>query len=622
MKKDYRNEFSKIKYLMEYKINDYLNEGRNADKAIQNTYNIIKKYFNNASWLNNVYDNQELNPNNLTLLEYLEYTFRTDYFGTNVSDSVIRLEPIMMNIALQLGFEQNNSDGEKLKRLQDIITYIKVNNKKEGFPIQLNKLTLENTSFESLNKLFGEALDNELTKDDELANQTKNTQINPNYEIIEIHNQEEAKKYGQFSCSTSILCYTTHEEKWKEFTGKGVNKVYLILNKNWKNIPEEFGENNPYDDYGLSMIFLFINPNGNIAYSNTRWNHRTKEHVSNVDHSFTKQQISELLGGVNFNSIFKPYTEEELFAKGYKTINNVKKMLKQKLPLEDIFDEVDSIFDNFVAVSLNEKWSFIINNELVNNGKLWFDEIYDFYKGFVKVEKNDKYSLVNENGELIGDGKLWFDDISYFSNDFIKVKLNDKYSLANKNGELIGNGKLWFEEIRFFAVNFYEVILNGKISLLKRSSNELIGNGKLWFDGIESFDYNFSKVKLNKKYTLLNSENGKLISNGDLWFDDISYFFNGFAMVKLNEKRSFINENGELIGNGKLWVDNAFFFDEDGTAMVRLNNNTFIIDTHGNFYDYKTKQPIPNPLINQQNESVEKLIKNIVKETIKELLIK
>ena len=229
-------------------IINFINEGRNAEKAKQNTYNVIKNYFKNASWLNDVFNDHAANPNRLTVLEYIEDSFRRDFFGTNVSDSVIRLEPIMMNIALGLGFEQNETDGEKLNRLKSIIQYIKLNNGKEGFPIQLNKLTIDNTSYEGLNELFGEIIDNEIAKDNETANQyDSNSNMNPNYEVIEIHNQSEAYEYGHYSCSRSILCFTNHSDMWEKFTNRGLNKVYLILNKNWKNIPEEYGENNPYD---------------------------------------------------------------------------------------------------------------------------------------------------------------------------------------------------------------------------------------------------------------------------------------------------------------------------------------------------------------------------------------
>lgn len=569
---------------MEYKINDYLNEGRNADKAIKNTYAVIKNFFNNASWLDNTYNERTLNPDNLTVMEYIEHSFRTDYFGTNVSDSVIRLEPIMMNVALKLGFEQNNSDGEKLKRLQDIITYIKLNSKKENFPIQLNKLTLENTSFDTLNELFGKVIDYETTQDNEQANQyNDNSKINPNYSIIEINSQNEAKKYGQYSCHNSILCYTTYEEKWKEFTNNGINKVYLILNKNWQNIPEKYGENNPYDEYGLSMIFLFINPDGNIAFSNTRWNHGTREHVNNVDHSFTKSQISKLLN-INFDSVFKPYSEEEIKSKEPKTIEKIISMLKQGAPLEDIFDKVKPIGNGLIEVYHNNKCSIITpKRELIGNGDIWFDRIGKFYDGFAIVYLNGEYSIINENGNLIGN--MWFDWVEPSSEGFFIVMNDDKLTFMDTHG------------------NF-------------------INNGNSWFDKASSFKEGFAVVSLNNKYSFID-KNGNFINNGKSWFDKASSFKNNLAMVKQDNNISFVDKNGKLIGNGNIWFDkdsnphtvynNLITFDE--------NDKTLLYDTlTDKFYDAETKQEIQNPLVSPKNEETKKLIKTIIKEIIKNKL--
>jgi hypothetical protein len=61
------------------------------------------------------------------------------------------------------------------------------------------------------------------------------------------------------------------------------------------------------------MIFLFISPDGNISYSNSRYNHQAKD-SSIVDKCFSKVDISKLLN-VNFSSVFKgkPIDVNELF---------------------------------------------------------------------------------------------------------------------------------------------------------------------------------------------------------------------------------------------------------------------------------------------------------------------
>ena len=646
-----------INKILRESIYELLNEGRNADKAKANTYEVIKNFFAKQnggsvpSWLDDVFEDQAANPNRLSVLEYIEDTFKRDFFGTNVSDSVIRLEPIMMNVALGLGFEQNNSDSERLSRLKAIITYIKTNSKKEGFPIQLNKLNLENTTYDMLDDVFGKAIDLQLAQDDAEGNMLDNdAQMNPNYEVLVIDDMNEAYKYGKHSCHDSILCFTTHEDMWEKFTAKGANKAYLVLNKRWKEIKEEWGENNPYDEYGLSMIFVFVNPEGNIAFSNTRWNHGTREHVSNVDNSFTKADLSKLLH-VNFNSVFKPFSEAELRQKGIVTVKMAKQMLEQGADPKDVFDSVEEFSDGFIAVRLGYKCSLIDKTrKLIGDGKLWFDGIGDFYDGFAKVELNGKcsyintdgnligngnmwfdwaedfesglaqvelngkYSFINTDGNLIGDGKLWFDWVSVsFYNGFARVGLNGKYSFIDTNGKLIGDGKLWFGNVNDFKNGLAKVKLNGKYSFVNTDGN-LIGDGKLWFDDVNNVANGFIRVKLDDKYSFIDT-NGKLIGDGNMWFDGVDYFFSkGFAVVKLNDRYSFIDTNGKLIGNGNMWFDRADTFFYNGFAPVKLNGKYYLMDTNLNFYDDDTKQPTPNPFKNT-NESKYNL-KKIIREEI------
>ena len=447
----------------------YLNEGRNEDKARKKTLNIITDFFqfNNKSTL---YTSTNINS--------IEHDFRYDFFGTNVSDAVIRLEPIMMNIALNLGYKQDNTDNKKIDNLKKIISYIKQCYKEKDFPISLNQLTLQNTSYDKLVQLFSSPMNKRLEQDEMLSNKfANNTQMNPSYEIINIESFEDAQKYGEYSCSKSPLCYCTSKSKWNQFTFDGENKVYLILNKNWKNIQEKYGQNHPYDEYGLSMIFVFINPEGNIAYSNTRWNHGTKEHIHNVDNSFTKTQISNLLG-VNFNSIFKPYTDQELYSKGYYTIPIVRKLLKNGVPADDIFEEY---------YPFNEKW--MIAAYRCNLGTLYCP-----------------------------------------------------------------------------------------------STNQILDTYDHWFTVIQPIKNNpLSRVKND------------------------------------NEKFSFINNDGQLLYNGQLWFDNADNF-KDGYANVSISNQLYTIDMHGNFYDYNTKKPIPNPLDNKQNET-HFLLKKIINEEINKFIL-
>lgn len=296
-------------HILESKLKYLLDEGKNAEKAKLETYKVIERFFGYASWLSYPFNDEAANPNHLSIRDYIENKLRELLFHANCPDAFIRLEPIMMNVALHLGFEQQEQDVTRLNRLAMIVRYIEENYRKPDFPIQLSQLNISNTTYDTLNDLFGSIIDGEIEEDNQAANSyPEDSVMNPNYEVKEVNSFDEAEYYGKYSCSKSPLCYGEASTTWDQYTNDGANKAYVILRKGWKDIPEIHGENTPYDEYGLSMIFVFITPDGNLAYSNTRWNHDTEgKGPRNVDQSFNKTKIAELLN-VNFNSIFKPWS--------------------------------------------------------------------------------------------------------------------------------------------------------------------------------------------------------------------------------------------------------------------------------------------------------------------------
>ena len=339
-----------------------LNEGRNAEKAKEKTLEVIRNFFGkNTTWFDNEFVDATANPNHLSVIDYIENKLRELCFHANISDSVIRLELIIMRIALSLGFEQENQDSAKLNRLFRIVNYI-TKCVKEKLPLpkplkQLNELTLENTTYDRLNELFGTVLDKQDAEEAERINNADYSEgINTDYDILSDIDYETAKDYGDYSCSNSKLCYTQSKSTWNQYTNGGSNAVYLLLRKGWKNIPEEHGANTPYDDYGLSMIFVFVDEKGNIAYSNTRWNHQTDgQGQKNVDQSFTKEQLSQLLNA-KFESIFNHlHTFAEKVAKA-------KQQLQNGADPEDVFDYVYDFYDGFAKVELGSKYNYIDRN--------------------------------------------------------------------------------------------------------------------------------------------------------------------------------------------------------------------------------------------------------------------
>ena len=124
------------------RVYSLLNEGRNAEKAKEKTLEVIRDFFNNASWIEDEFVDAAANPNHLSVIDYIENRLKELCFHANIPDSVIRLEPIIMNIALSLGFEQTNPDSAKLNRLFRIVNSLPDLHRNGLLPkgIQLNQL--------------------------------------------------------------------------------------------------------------------------------------------------------------------------------------------------------------------------------------------------------------------------------------------------------------------------------------------------------------------------------------------------------------------------------------------------------------------------------------------------
>ena len=462
------------------------------------------------------------------------------------------------------------SDASTISSLNQTLKYIVTPAHYNEYDRNLNGL-----SAQQIIDRFKQARTDDLEKDKAKLGKTQYTE-HPEYKIVRIDSFEQATQYGGYN--DWCLAQDDGEDNYDQYTSDGVNQLYFILRDGFEKEPRVKGENAPYDSYGLSMMTVIVDPEGMMTQSTTRWNHDN----DSSDSAFTPKQISEIIGR-NFYETFKPNTKFK------DAVTNALEKLKMGSRVEGIFDMVRGLSNGSFIVELLNKYNVLTPHNTFKYQK-WFDAAGDFDEGFAIVKLNGKYSFINTNGELIGNGNLWFDNVGDFIEGFARVKLNGKDSFINTNGELIGNGNLWF-------------------------------------DFVGCFDEGFAWVELNGKTSFINTK-GELIGDGNLWFNYVSDFDEGFAAVKLNRKWSFINTKGELIGDGNLWFDDVWGFDE-GFAMVILNGKYYYIKILSNnevqFYDCKTKKPIPSPLTNQ-NES-KKIIKlnafqlqEIIKQCLTEII--
>ena len=382
---------------------------------------------------------------------------------------------------------------------------------------------LNGMSADELINRFADIRVGELSKRKELMG-GKQYHQNREYTIVPINSYEEATKYAKYN----EWCVTYSEKMFDDKTCNGAGRFYFCLRNGFENVPKKVGPNAPLDAYGLSMIAVSITMEGEPNSITCRWNHDNGGSDSVMD----DEQLSDLLG-VNFYSVFKPYTREELHAKGVILFDEVQPMLDNGVQPVDIFEEIYGFRDGYSMVKLNRKRNFINrNNKLISD--TWFDGVGNFSDGYARVKLDYKYNFIDTNGKLISD--TWYDWIDNFFDGYAGVNLGDKWNFINTDGKIISD---------------------------------------TWYDRVYDFYDGYAKVRLDNKWNFIDN-NGKRVS--DTWYDDVYNFYDGYAIVQLDDKLNFIDTHGKCISDTWYdWVDDFY----NGYAYVKLNGKLFKIDKNG-----------------------------------------
>ena len=489
-----------------------------------------------------------------TWMHYLIYSLRHDFNLMGNSDV-----PMLKNVAkiafLELNFEKGNQDLSKLNVFKKIVNLIKNDDKAKAEFIQSNDVTFD-TLYEQYSGILQQMDDEERN-----AVNSKTYENGSRYEIIPINDFATARKFGKFTGNNGEgrLCYTIGMGTWDNFTNGGNNQCYLCYLPNYKEILPQKGEGYPKDEYGLSMIWLFVDEKGRLSNSNVRWNHGDKSY-GNVDEIFTESEISDIVG-VNFYETFKPNKawEEKLSKAMEKIANGVNP--------KDAFDYGEDFENGFAIVGMNHKYNFITTDGKILSDT-WFDDCYSFENGFARVKLNGKWNILATDGKFLSD--TWLDICSNFENGLARIKLNGKMNFFTTEGKILSD--TWFDGCYDFANGFACVELNDKWNFLTADGNIL---SDTWFDTCGDFDEGFALVWLNRKGNYLTTD-GKYLS--DTWFNHCCDFQGGFARVLLNHKWNFLTTDGRFLSD--TWFDSCLPF-ENGFASVEVNGKWYNLDRNG-----------------------------------------
>ena len=432
--------------------------------------------------------------------------------------------------ALRLYFDGELNSEENIRSLDNVLRYINKGNHTSEYDFNLNGLSL----IELSNKYK-----NDIRQDSE--NDRKRSELiqrsnNGGYNIVPINSFEEASKYSKYTS----WCVTQGKNAFDSYT-RGGSRFYFCLKQGFESV-EQDNNGAPLNAYGLSMIAVNVDTNGDLTRITTRYNHEFEG--ENNSGLCTVEQLEDVLD-VNFYQVFKPYTREELHSMGIVLFDEVQDLLDSGKDPEDIFDYVSGFNKGVAIVKLNYKYNFIDTNCKLLLPNQWFDDCGNFHEGFVRVGLNGKFNFIDTNGKLLLPNQ-WFTNVYDFHEGFARVNLKAKLNFINKKGELLSKNQ-WFDEVYDFEDDYARVKLNDKYNFIDTKGKILSPNK--WFDYVFSFDGGFACVRLGKKYNYINT-NGELLSPNQ-WFDKCSSFRNGFSDIKIDDKLFKINKDGEILSNEK-----------------------------------------------------------------------
>ena len=254
---------------------------------------------------------------------------------------------------------------------------------------------------------------------------------NTHYKIYKIDSFEEAKKFSPYTS----WCVTKGEDNYDAYTNNGYGLFYFCIRDDFKSVEEVKSEGCPLDDYGLSMIATSVDEDGKCNTITCRWNHDNNGN----DNIMTPMQLSKLIGR-NYYEVFKPYTKEELYAKGLVPTSDVQILLdKGKKPSEIFSKMLKSGIDGILIVSLNEnKWNlFDVSKNMILCSE-WYDLVYDFENGFAFVRRGDgKWNFIKPDGSILC--SEWYKTVSDFKKGVAKARRYDgQICYIDTKGEIVG----------------------------------------------------------------------------------------------------------------------------------------------------------------------------------------
>ena len=474
--------------------------------------------------------------------------------------------------ALRLYYNNELNEIENIRCFNRILKDICIGGHSDEYDYDLNGLSLD-----ELNSKYGE-----VERTDNALDRKRSNNIvfigDSDYTIVPIENFEHAKQYSDYTS----WCITKEEYIFKSLT-KGGRRFYFCYKQGFEDIPKN-NDNAPLNDYGLSLISILVDMEGNLDDVSTRYNHEFNG--CNNPLLQNTEQIEAIINKA-FYKTFLPYTCDELRAQGFIFNHEVQELLDNGAEPDKIFDSCNEPNYGIRLVGLNGKYNWITEDGKLLLSNEWVIYGGDFCNDYaVLMRSNRKWNFIDTNGKLLSPNQ-WFDHCSSFSKDntatiFISGKGSN---WIDKDGKIVFPNKWYFDTYNFrngYAcviddIGWNVININGQY-LLKYWHQEFImssesGNFVLIQTKKNSTGvlYKFFRLK-DRKY--ITRKNLKYLGIIELIFCKKFYFF---YVVSYKGKYNLIDDSGNFVISDNDWFDTCPKENGDKHIITSLNNNVIDI---------------------------------------------
>ena len=394
---------------------------------------------------------------------------------------------------------------------------------------------------------------------------------NTHYKIYKIESFEEASKFSPYTS----WCVTKDENNYDAYTNNGYGLFYFCIRDDFKAVKAVPSEGCPLDDYGLSMIATSVDEDGMCNTITCRWNHDNNGN----DTVMTPMQLSKLIGR-NYYEVFKPYTKEELYAKGLVPTSDVQMLLDQGKNPNKIFSNMfKSGIDGILIVILNEKkWNLFDASKNMILCSEWYGYVGNFHDGFAQVQRGDgKWNFIKPDGKLLC--SEWYEGVDDFNGGFARVQRDDgKYNFIKPDGSVLCDE--WYDLVYDFHDGFACIRRDDwKFNFIKPDGSVLCSE---WYGYVGNFHDGFARIRRGDgKYNFIKPDGDVLCPE---WYDLVYDFHDGFACIRRDDwKWNFIKPDGSILCSE--WYKTVYGFIDGFAEVLRDDGIWFRIDTKGEIVD-------------------------------------